>query len=219
EALAGSSDGNAVKASPRWGVEPGNGHWPAAGDFLVYGYPTAGTDASNGFELGTIPAGTINAGTTATNPINVGICSATTIVVNGQPSAANLLVHNGNEILPLVKLGFCSQSASADVSRSWFASLTSKMTSLFSPSLAYAQDAGDLFIGGLPSGWSPFKKQTFQAADVALSYTEQPVDTKVSSTIEVKVSASAAANTTLPPQNIVLTIFGNHGTPSFINDN
>jgi hypothetical protein len=211
-----------VRASPRWGAEPLAGNtWPTTGsDYLVYGYPTTGTNkATDGFELGTLPPGVINAGTTASNPINVGICAPTTGVdANGKP-AANLLVHtltNGKEILPLVKLAFCSQNVSTNTSASWFTRLASGVKTYFSPAIAFAQDGGDLFIGGLPSGWSPFQSQLFAASDVTLSFDGgQPGNTTTNSP-PITVQVTAASATTLPPLNVRLTIAGNHGTPSFL---
>jgi hypothetical protein len=215
QAFAGSSGGVPVAASPRWGAEPGSANnWPG-GSYLVYGYLT-GTDATGGFELGTLPQGVINAGTTASNPIKVGVCSATTVVDNnGKPTAANLLVHNGNEILPLVNLAFCSQTASFNTATSWYTRLASNVRSYFSPTTAWAQDGGDLFIGGLPSGWSPFQPKLFAASDDTLSFAQQPVNTMISSP-PITVQVKAVSGSSLPPLNVRLTIAGNHGTPAFL---
>src|SRR5262249_10179121 len=80
EAFVRSSGGNPVVASPRWGAEPASANgWPS-GDYVVYGYPTSGSDATNGFELGTLPPGMINPTSTASHPIDVGICTANTVV-------------------------------------------------------------------------------------------------------------------------------------------
>lgn len=219
EAFLNATGANPVVASPRWGAEPGNGTWPSSpsGDFLVYGYPAVGTDASNGFELGTLPDGVVNSTSTLANPMTVAICSPTTVVQNGKPSAANLLVHKDHDVLSLQHVTFCSQSATADLSRSWLALLKDKVTSYFTPSLAWAQDGADLFTTGGPSGWSPFHTQLFTASNVTLAFSEQPVNTQTSGPdITVQVTASAVDNTGVPPQNVVLTIDGNHGTPAFL---
>jgi len=217
EAFAGSAGGSAVRASPRWGAEPLSlNTWPSGSDYLVYGYPTNGTDATGGFELGTLPPGVVTE--TGSNLIKVGICSATTVTdANGKPTAANLLVHNGSEILSLANLAFCSQTASTNTGSSWFARLASGVKSYFSATTAFAQ-GDNQFIGGLPSGWSPFQPKQFAASNVTLGFSVQPVDTKISLTSTVQVTATPAAGTTLPPLNLVLTIAGNNGTPAFFND-
>ena len=213
EAMANSS----VPPATRWGAEPGSAGWPS-GTYLVYGYPKAPSfDVTiDGFELGTLPPDQINPGNTGTNPIDVGICKKTTVFDNNnKPVAANLLVHNGNEILPLVKLAFCDTPFTVSATTSWFGALASRLTAYFSATTAFAQDGGDTYIGGLPSGWSPIQPQTFTASNVALSYSQPPLDTKTSATVTVKVLATPAATTTLPPLNVRLTIFGNNGTPAF----
>jgi hypothetical protein len=215
EAFVGTSAGNAVAASPRWGAEPVTGNtWPA-GPYLVYGYPAVGTDPSGGFELGTLPAGQVTE--SSGHLIQVGICTATTVVdANGKPTAANLLVHNGSEILALVPLRFCnSQPILGSNATSWFTRLASGVKSYFSPASAWAQDGGDNFIGGLPSGWSPFQPKLFAASDDTLSFFVQPVNTTTGS-LPITVQVKAVSGTTLPPLNVRLTIAGNHGTPAFL---
>jgi len=221
EAFVGSSGGNPVVASPRWGAEPASTNgWPS-GTYLVYGYPTSGTDATNGFELGTLPPGVINPTTTATNPIDVGICAANTVVDgNGKPIAANLLVHDGTEILPIAPLHFCSTTAALNRSTSWFASLTGRLVSYFSPTLLNAQDdLGGREIGSGPSGWSPFKPKKFLASNDQLSFSTQPINTKVSGSETVVVHVTSQDASALPPLNVRLTIAGNNGTPAFFTYN
>jgi hypothetical protein len=207
--------GNLNNASVKWGAEPGSNGWPA-GTYLVYGYQT-GTNPFS-FELGTIPAGVVTAASQAANPLSVGVCSSSVVVdQTGKATAANLLVHSGSEILSLVRLGFCHTSVmSPNTSPSWLALVRSHVASFFSPTTLFAQDDSRDFIGGLPSGWSPFEVDGFTASNVTLTFSQQPGNTTTSSPpVTVKVTATPATNTTLPPLNIRLTIAGNNGTPAF----
>ena len=220
EAFVGSSGGNPVVASPRWGAEAESPNgWPS-GTYVAYGLPLSGTDATNGFELGTLPPGAINAASTATHPVDVGICASNTVVdPTGKPIAANLLVHDDTDILGFAPLSFCTTGASLNRSNSWFASLTGRLVSYFSPAPLTAQDApppADAFQSGGPSGWSPFRTKKFLASNDQLSFSTQPIDTKISGKETVVVHVNSLDGTQLPPLNVRLTIFGNNGTPSFL---
>jgi len=189
-------------AAPLWGIE---GTWPTTGRYLVYGWPLgAGSDVrDDGFELGRLPT------SVDVNGLAVAICAS---AVNSGLTDASLLEHNGTEILLTHNASFCS--GHLFVSNATRMSPTmQRLVQLITPKVAIAQSREDEFIGGLPSGWSPFKVHHYANTTSALSFTVQPQNTNVYTLQTITVHTAGTSNA---PVVVTLTIFGNNGDPTTI---
>jgi len=189
-------------ATPLWGVEGTFNSGPTGvSRYLVYGFPLdTGSDVRNtGFELGTLPAG-VNV-----NGLAVGVCAS---ALGAGLTSANLLEHDATEVLLTHNASFCVGHMVANATRG--NPLMQRLVQLITPKDAFAQEGRDEFIGGLPSGWSPFKVKNYQASNVPLSFTLQPQNTNVNTLVTVQVSTTG----TVAPVVINLTIAGNNGDPT-----
>jgi len=191
-------------AVPLWGVE---GTWPAGPTgftrYLVFGYPL-GTDTdvrNTGFELGTFPAVNVNG-------LAVAVCAS---AVDASLTTANLLLHSTDDILLTHNAAFCANHMTASTMRS--NSVMQRLVRLITPKIAIAQERDAEFIGGLPSGWSPFHVNHYTNTNSSLTFSEPPGNTNVYTEIEVQVTAALAQTT---PVVVTLTVFGNNGQPTSI---
>ncbi|HVE33961.1 MAG TPA: hypothetical protein VNC18_10395 [Gemmatimonadaceae bacterium] len=190
-------------AVPLWGVE---GTWNAGptgfSRYLVYGYPLPGTGdvRDTGFELGTLPVG-VNV-----NGLAVAVCSS---AVNGDLTSANLLEHAGTEVLLTHNATFCAGHMTLGFARP--NPVLQRLVQLITPKVAIAQTRDDEFIGGLPSGWSPFKVKHYANSGVGLTFLQQPANDTVYHLVTVKVQL---VNNTGAPVVVTLTIAGNNGDPT-----
>jgi hypothetical protein len=177
---------------PRWGVEPiFPATWSTAYPrYLVYGVP--GADASalggesptvatfTGFDVSSLPSSFDK------STLRVGICVKALIGdQNAQTrSGINLLIHNDLlEANSSPSAAFCLDAptpAGSSLSTSaWFASITNRLTSIFSPASAWAQGRDvdfDSFTGGGPSSWSPQVFVTIAGSNVLLTFSTQPTN-------------------------------------------
>jgi hypothetical protein len=191
-------------AVPLWGIE---GTWPTTTGqtgidrYIVYGYPlAAGSDVRDtDFELGRLPT------TVDVNGLAVAVCSSA--VAPGQ-TQVNLLVHNSTDILLAHNASFCIGHLTANATSTH--SLMQRLVRLVTPKDAFAQDSRDEFIGGLPSGWSPFHVGHFANTNSALSFSLQPGNNNVNTLDTVKVTVIG----TTAPVVVTLTIAGNNGDPT-----
>jgi hypothetical protein len=219
-------------SAPRYGVQnnPVGSSWGAS-PFLVVGVPkqfgptfvgvvninTNGTPV-NGFDLFSIPVNVSKAGKV------IGVCVKTIAQTGG---VANLLIHDGvlqKNISP-TQLG-CSTSTSAEFNNSsWFAALTRRAASFFTPNLVYAQLLGEDYSGGGPTSWSPNQVGAVPGANVQLTFTAQsPKRANIGENFHFEVTATVnetVGNTVVkhPVPDVVVTIGidGNFGTPGLIN--
>ena len=216
--------GSTIPADPEWGVERRTltSIWPyvvpstaPSNRFLIYGYQNTSDVLTGGFELSTLPVPDRTQSEYVdikSNPLTVGVCSTSTPAFK----TARLLIHNSTDILNLQQPRFCQTSTLLNVApKSWFASLSGRVLGLFRPTLLFAQ-YDETYIGGLPSGWSPFTLQDFIATDITLSFYTQPTDSYTSATETIVVEATTTD--TMPPMNVRLTIAGNNGTPAYFLD-
>jgi len=90
-------------------------------------------------------------------------------------------------------------------------SITQRFAALFMPTPAFADDFG--FTGGTPDGWSPFGPKSLTGSQIALTFTQQPINTSVSTSITVKVH-SAISGVAVPGVSITLSVDNNSGTPA-----
>ncbi len=208
-----------VFAQPRWGVEQVTG-WPA-GPVLVWGFPelianvalnpatninTNSTGTYNGFELGTIPDTTTKTG------LRVGICYQST--TNG--TTANRLIHNNSQILvndtPGALCTMPSPVASMNT-RSWYARALARAATLLAPAEAHAMQGDDLFIGGLPSSWSPFASGALLGTNIAPKFTVQPNDAVVGGNVHSVVNVTIKG-LPVPGVDLKVAIDNNQGAPA-----
>ena len=243
-AAAGKDKEGGVRSfgSPIWGVEPASvtTNWPGSVTYAVFGYPTtvgsplltaptnidqnddlgqgatsayqvAGTWPFNAFELGTAPATAV----ADHSSLRVGICYTNNPAGDG---SVNFLVHNNNELVPASSpTQLCNLTqASADAPSRWYA-LVHNTLAFFRPTLLFAQD--DNFIGGLPSGWSPFGPGAVTASGVTLKVTTQPKNNVADSTDNSLVVTSTLTGTnplvTVPHVKVdSIVVFNNSGTPA-----
>jgi hypothetical protein len=235
-------------ATPRWGVQKGSANsWipvttPATPpySYLVYGYPFKGASVTgvgaaaeintnevaptggryNAFELGTVPdLKEQNVG------LRVGLC--VNAVVTGS-SDVSLLFHS-SEIQNNSSPSFCDPLVDPTTlvslpSRNWYANFAQRVTSVFRPTTLFAQEEEGRFLGGLPSGWSPFHSGSFTPANVALIFTS-PINTDgtiqdgfttKARTFKVRVRNGTTADSPAAPAGVTVTlsIAGNNGSPA-----
>jgi hypothetical protein len=212
--------------APRWGVEAVDGTTWFGTQHLVFGYPTLvglpilgsksidGNDilggTYNAFELSSVPTETSHSG------LRVGACVKQNLTSGD--GTVNRLVHNNNEILiNSAPLFMCDPSLQALLpSSSWFASAAQRVAAFFSVSNAYADDD---FIGGLPSGWSPFEYGPVNAGNIVLSSIIAPANTTVSTAPQDSVVVFAGvpnpdptkASVGVPGVTVTISIVGNSG--------
>lgn len=211
--------------TPGWGVESSTGTWFST-QHAVYAYPTSTTTllgptsintndalggSYDGFELGTVPEDVVDH-----SNLRVGVC----LQANGALSdgSVNRLVHNNNEILvnsspsALCTTYSTGVASAVRATTTWYANLMQRATALFRPSILYAQDD---FIGGLPSGWSPFSYGAVNAGAITLSFVAAPppnTDTLTANTAIVKATVTNGTDTAGVPGVIVtISISGNSG--------
>jgi hypothetical protein len=220
---------------PRWGAEAKTS-WIIAGypRYLVYGTP--GIDASalggetptvhtfNGFEISTLPTNVPK------SSLRVGICVNALVGIQSTNtrSAVNLLIHDG-VVLPnsSPSTAFCTGAPSAPTASlstsAWFASLTNRITSVFSPASLFAQERGldfDSFTGGGPSSWSPQGFGQIAGSNIALTFTTQPVNGTAFEKLNTIVVHAAtvvqapAAGHTLEGVDVTISVANNSGTPA-----
>jgi hypothetical protein len=208
-------------SAPRYGVEnrPASTSWGTS-PFLVVGVPTqygptfVGSGANintngtavNGFDLFSIPLGVSKA-----NKV-IGVC-VKAIATN---STANLLIHDGVIQKNVSPNQLCDPAYTAAPSSSWFASLTRRATSFFSPTLAYAQLLAEDFSGGGPTSWSPNIIGAVPGADVKLTFTAQsPTRANIGDNFHFEVTATVNGHA-VPDVTVTIGIDGNFGTPGLI---
>jgi len=229
EALAynGTAAGEKVQFSPRWGVEPRTASgWPTSTGsgsprFLVYGYPIANADffgetpvdGFNAFEVGTLRSD-VNR-----SAMRVGVCIKTAAVDEYNTTvAANLLQHDAQFVTNESPV-FCVGYAGATLAKTWLASITGGVTSLFTPKPAFAQLPGDdelgRFIGGGPSGWSPMKFGKLTKSTSGVNYPAPIKNGNISSPIPAfVVHAQSAAGHGIPGVTVTITLTNNQGEPA-----
>ncbi|MEO6526518.1 MAG: hypothetical protein ABIP93_07830 [Gemmatimonadaceae bacterium] len=197
------------RSAPIYGAEP-QADWniSAGGQrYLLYGYPidnfSAETAAGIAFELSTLPTPI-----SFSPSIKAGVCSA---------SGANPRLQHVGAILALETLSFC---ATAGLNRTedagMFGAARRAMRSLFLPQPLYAA----MFFGGIGAALdnlSPSVPVVFPAADVVLSWAQQPTDTRLGKapqqfTPTVAVKLVTAKGTALGQVPITLTVVGNSGS-------
>ena len=221
-ALANNASPNtaATLASPLWGAEPGPGNdWTRSstvapyGRYLVYGYPLSGGVTANGFELGTLPA---TVGGSTDQLFRVGLC----VSQIGSSTTANRLNHLGTLLTGIntTKQGasFCVGNMASAASKVWYRALASRVLSVLAPSVVSAQfDDGSVDgIGGLPSGWSPFKFAPIAGSGVALTFGPLPVAAVDSVPFQLVVHASTSTFANVPGVSVALSVANNSGTPA-----
>ena len=205
-------------AAPHWGVEQ-HPTWPVDGHFLVYGYPTLnanavidpatnlntnGPNTYNSFDIGTIPDAHPKAG------LLVGVCYS---AVTGT-TAANRLIHNNSDLFDNSPPTFlCSTPVASLQSVKWYARALQGAASLFAPKTAHAMQGDALFIGGLPSSWSPFATAKIVGTNVGTSFTAQPVNTSVGTVITIVVQA-LTNGVPVPGVAVTLNVSNNNGVPA-----
>jgi hypothetical protein len=239
---AGAPGGSRALAEPRWGVQKGpTNSWIASGatahSYIVYGYPIDATSQTgvgspdlintnepvppavstyDGFELGTVPAGEeVGVG------LLVGLCVSP--FQNGS-SDVNLLFHNSAIELNRSP-SFCSGDPTLLTStgtKTWYASLTQRVTSLFTATTLFAQDF-ESRLGGLPSGWSPFHSGKINPTNVGFTFTAplapdgsgNVADGTTKKARDYVVHVTNGAGVSAPAGvSVTISIAGNNGTPA-----
>ncbi len=205
-------------AAPHWGVER-HPAWPTDGHFLVYGYPTLnpntvidpatnlntnGPTTYNSFEIGTLPYLHPKTG------LLVGVCYSS---VTGT-TAANRLIHNNSDLFDNTPPTYlCSTPVASLESVKWYARALQRAASLFAPKTANAMQGDESFIGGLPSSWSPFATALIVGSNVGTSFTTQPVNIAVGTTMPVVVRAMTNG-VAVPGVAVTLSVINNNGVPA-----
>ena len=216
---------------PRWGVEPRiAGAWSTAYPrYLVYGVPGAATSelggetptvgSFTGFDLLSLPADFDK------SSLRDGLCVKA--LIGDQPSntksGVNLLIHKGlleSNSSPT----FCSDAPSPSTSSlstsAWFASITNRLRSVFTPASAWAQDRSldfDSFTGGGPSSWSPHVFGTISGGpQLPLTFSTQPTNGFVYPALlnTFVVHAQTAAGHFLNGVTITIVVANNMGSPA-----
>jgi len=210
------------EAFPRWGVESKTAAWPTSTAFpryLILGVPGApaselgGEPASVasfvGYDVASLPANLPKGG------LRVGICIKTT---TSDLNAVNRLIHAG-VVEPNSPPTFCAGAPLASLSRSaWFASVASRITSVFSPTTLFAQDdSRDLlsFTGGGPSSWSPQAFGKIIGANIGLGFAKQPKNGFIApAVLDTFIVHTGTATHSILGTVVTIEVFSNNGTPA-----
>lgn len=216
---------------PRWGVESETATWPTTPTVRVPRYLILGTPGAPVATLGGEPQAVASfvGGDLARLPadlavdgLRVGICIKTT---TSDLNAVNRLIHAGvvEENSPPT-VAFCTGAPSAPVgslSRStWFASLTNRVTSVFSPALLLAQEDGggrdlESFTGGGPSGWSPQAFVKIVGTSVGTSFKVQPKNgSDAPAKLPTFVVHAATPSHSLKGLAVTMIVANNQGAPA-----
>ena len=229
--------------SPVWGVETltSAALWPGTIQYAVVGYPVKDTDpllnsapqidqfddlglpgatyqttgvwAFNAFELLTVPTGAVP----NHSNLRVGICVSSN---PGGVGNVNFLVHSDLDLVANSSpTQLCSGTLQASVGTPlpWYSRLARGAAGLFRPGILFAQFDDGGFIGGLPSGWSPFHGGTLNVSNLTFKVFTQPNNNVADSTDNSLVVRATVTSTGTPvPQVSVdsIVVFNNNGTPA-----
>jgi hypothetical protein len=131
--------------------------------------------------------------------------------------AANLLQHDA-AFIPNESPDFCSTFVVSTASKTWFASLTGGIKSLFVVKSAFADDLSEdlgRFIGGGPSGWSPMKFSTLTSSTAKTSFPSPIKNGGISAPLPpFVVHAASAAGHALPNVGVTVSLTNNQGVPA-----
>jgi hypothetical protein len=129
-------------------------------------------------------------------------------------TAANRLIHNNFELFDNTPPTFlCSTPVASLESVKWYARAIQGAASLFVPKTANAMQGDELFIGGLPSSWSPMSTAKIVGTNVGTAFTKQPVNISVGDVMTVIVHA-LTNGVPVPGVAVTLNVINNNGVPA-----